>query len=219
MTYRSLIPLLLGAFALGLIVTIGVVSGSLAADALSLGNGMPRLIVISCGVFFMLWLGKRPIAGRYSLEASQEIAAPVETVWDAVYPRTRYEYFSTTIDAVSAVSGEPDTYRYSLSAIEEGGSFTARVIKCNRFEGFVMEVLGSDINETFTAKYERVFYTFEAMEDGLTLMGIREEIRDLSLIGLILLKASNPPRDCLLQLKAYCEGSRDRSYASWLMRP
>lgn len=218
MTYRSFVSILIGAAVLGLILGSGVFIGSLAADAMGLTHEVTRLLPIAGGVLLVFWLGKHPIPGRYGVEASQLVAAPVETVWDAIYPRTRYEHFSTTIDGISAVPGEPDTFRYSLAAAEDGASFITRIAESDHMNAFVLEVLGSDLNEELATKYQCAFYTFETVEDGMTLISIREEILDLSLIGFVILKASNPPRDYLLQLKAYCEGSMDQSYASWLMR-
>lgn len=218
MTYRSFTSFLFGVAVLGFILGSGVFIGSLAADALGLTHEVTRLLPITGGVLFVLWLGKRPVPGRYAVEASQLVAAPVETVWDAIYPRTRYEHFSTTIDGISAIPGEPDTFKYSLAAAEAGASFTTRVAESDHLNAFVLEVLDSELNEELATKYQCAFYTFETVEDGVTLVSIREEILDLSLIGFVILKASNPPRDYLLQLKAYCEGSMDQSYASWLMR-
>lgn len=218
MTYRSFVSFLLGVAVLGGILGTGAFAGALVADRIGPTHEVTRLFVISGGVLLVFWLGKSPITGRYGVEASQLVAAPVETVWDAIYPRTRYEHFSTTIDGISAVPGEPDTFRYSLAAVEAGASFTARVAESDHLDAFVLEVLGSDVNDELATKYQCAFYTFETVEDGQTLISIREEILDLSLIGFVILKASNPPRDYLLQLKAYCEGGKDQSYASWLMR-
>lgn len=210
----------MGLAVLAWIVVAGLYLGAASAVAFGFSSGSATYwITLTLGVVAAILLAKQPLPIKRRIGASADIDAASSAVWDAIYPRQRYEYFSATVDAIECIDKEAGHYRYIGPDYGDGErmAFVVHVLETDPGRGFISEVVDVENDPNFASKFNRVIYCLEDLGPGRTRMHLDEEVQNLSLIGFAFLYMGNPPRDYLLQLKAYCEGSRDRSYAAMLL--
>ncbi len=218
-TTLKIVVILLGAWLLWSAVQLLLFGGLLyvfSLFGLDLENDMLAVGLFGGAAFVAFsWL---PIKwpGSFDFSATRFIAASPKQIWNEAFPRARTEYFQTVIDRIDEVDGEPNQFRYTASTLglpdEKPDHYVIEVGAAKPHEAFITKAVDFNGLPDWLKKVEWTAWNFVPVEGG-TEVTITERISKPGFTAMLILFVFGPARDTLIQLRARCEGRKDRSLA------
>ena len=219
----KIVAALLGFGLLWLMGPLMIVAALYVAAALGFDMEHNYIIVgIGCGLSVGV-LGNFPIRwrGSFDFSSTRFIATSPRRIWDEVFPRTRSDYYSRVIERIDGVPGEPDQFRYTATTFGDTSAsadhFIIEVSAAKPHEAFITKPIDLNGLPKWLKNVEWSAWNMVEVEGG-TEVSVTERYTRPRITTMLLMFVFSPMRDTLIQLRARCEGTPDKSYAGLLSR-